>query len=118
MKTSTLPPALQLISEEDVLVSKSAAPKLTYRQAVDAFFVAGPDQLFQVSEATIEQFTVFVQECMATVKNSKVCEKALLGLNYAELLDRWYALDTLRVYGATVPLYASIEAAKQGYRSG
>lgn len=111
MKASTLSPALR---EEDVLISKSAAPKLTYRQAVDAYFVVGPGQICQVATCSIEQFVVFVERCILLAKHPKVCEKALAGLDYAELLDRWYALDTLRVYGATVPLYPSIEEAEQG----
>jgi hypothetical protein len=108
---STLSPALR---EEDALISKSASPKLTYRQAVDSYFVAGPGQICQVAECSIEQFTAFVQECMATAKNSKICAGALTDLDYGELVDLWYALDTLRVYGATVLLFPSIEEAEQG----
>ena|ERR1700686_2296195 len=111
MKSLTLPPALR---EEDFLISKASAPKLTYSQAVYSYFVADPSQICQVAECSIEQFSVFIQVCILTAKNPKVCEKALLGLDYAELLDRWYALDTLKTYNATVLLYLSIEEAEQG----
>ncbi len=114
MRTAALPPGLR---DEDALICKSASPKLTYRQAVDAFFVAGPDRICQVAECAVEQFTAFVQECVLTAKNPKVCGKALLGLNYAELLSRWYCLDTLKIYGATVPLFPSIEEAEQGVQA-
>ena len=60
----------------------------------------------------------FIEECVLTAKNPKALEKSLGGLNYAELLDRWYALDTLKIYGATVPLYLSIEEAEQGVSCG
>src|ERR1051326_7783756 len=105
MKTSTLPPALQSLREEGMLLSKSAAPKLSYRQAVDAFFVVDPGQVCQVAECSIEEFKAFVIRCIATAKNPKYLERALVGLDYNEKLGRWYALDSMSVYGATVPLY-------------
>jgi hypothetical protein len=114
MKVSTLPPALQSISEEDAFISKSASPKLTYRQAIDGYFIAGPGEICQVARCSIEQFTAFVAGCVFTAKNPKVCEKALADLDYVELLSRWYALDTLKIYGAIVPLYPSVESAEQG----
>lgn len=110
MKSLTLSPALR---EEDVLISKAAGPKLTYSQAVYSYFVAGIGQSCQVATCSIEDFMAFIQDCALTTKNPKVSEKALAGLDYAELLDRWYALDTLKIYGATVPLFPSIEDAEQ-----
>lgn len=109
MKTATLPPALR---EEDALISKSAAPKLTYREAIDSYFVAGPGQICQVVTCSIESFTAFVEGCILTAKNPKSCASALAGLDYTEPLSRWYALDTLRVYGATVPLFFSMREAE------
>ncbi len=112
MKITALPPALEAIREEDALVSKSASPKLTYRQAVNSYFIAGPGQIYRVAECSIEQFTALVAGCVITAKNPKVCAGALVGLDYSELLSRWYALDTLRVYGAKIRLYPSTEGAE------
>src|SRR6266567_5322092 len=114
MKTPTMSPALEITEEKALTLSKSASPKLTYHQAVNSYFVAGPGQIYRVAECSIEQFTAFVASCVTAVKNPKVVSAgSLVGLDYSELLDRWYALDTLRVYGATVPLYSSIKEAER-----
>ena len=112
MKTPTMSPALEITEEKALTLSKSASPKLTYHQAVNSYFVAGPGQIYRVAECSIEQFTALVAGCVITAKNPKVCAGALVGLDYSELLSRWYALDTLRVYGAKIRLYPSTEGAE------
>ena len=112
MKTATIPPALKTSEEKGLTLSRSAAPALTYHQALSSYFIGEPGQIYRVAECQIEQFTAFLKGCVATVKNPKVCAGALVGLDYKELLDRWYALDALRVYGATVQLFASIVEAE------
>lgn len=100
----------QIHDEPDVVRSpKSSLPKLSYKQAMQSWFIAG-GKIYQVSSCNAFVFQDFVDECAATVKKP-LCG-ALKGLRYREPIDRWYALDTLLCHGATIPLFATKEQAR------
>jgi hypothetical protein len=54
-----------------------------------------------------------ITQALATLESSGACKRALDGLDYTQLLGRWFALDTLREYCARARLYVTEDEARK-----
>jgi hypothetical protein len=100
MKVATL----DHIDESTGRLSKSALPKLTYSEALDLVVTLPGGAVRSVRACTVEEMQALVQACVTTATNKKGCAAALVGLDYADPLSKWYALLELCLHGCTLPL--------------
>lgn len=82
---------------------KSNMPRLSYKKAMSSYFLAGDGAIHQVSSCTVNEFKAFVEACAQTCKK----QPTLKGLDYRELLARFFVLNELAIHGATVHLFSS-----------
>src|SRR6266702_1384976 len=85
-------------------LSKSALPRLTYNQALDLVVTLPDGAIRTVRACSPAEMCAMVQTCVLTAKNTKSCVTAIAGLDYREMLDRWYCLLELQIHGCTLPL--------------
>ena len=91
--------------------SNQIAPKLSYHQALTRYIALPDGMVYTVQECPIAQFKAFIATAVQTTKKPEVTRQALIGLNYYDPMDRWYALLTAIENWATLPLFASLSEA-------
>ncbi|SRR6266568_2528600 len=96
--------ALDHIDESAGRLSKSGLPKLTYSEALDLVVTLPGGAVRTVRSLHACEMRAMVEACVLTAKNPKSCATAVVGLDYREMLDRWYAILELQLYGCTLPL--------------
>lgn len=109
MKKAPTAATLEHIHDEpaEVQSSKAHLPKLSYRQAIQSYFLAKDAAIHQVGRCSPHVIQDLVEACIPTAKNPKSCAGDLKGLDFRDLIDRWYGLCVLKTHKATIPLYAS-----------
>ncbi len=89
------------------------APSLPYHKAMALYAVTGGGQIFTVEECPAEAFAALVEAGIPTARNPEIAGEKLAGLDYRQMIDRWYAINLLRESGATIPLFATLTEATQ-----
>ena len=106
MKSATL---TNINNEQEGHTSKSSLPSLSYTRALDLVIILPGGAIRTVRSCSVEEMRALVQSCVATA-TKKGCAAAVAGLDYREMLDRWYAILELREHGCTLPIAKAASA--------
>lgn len=112
-----LPVLLKALVEVDTTpTEKRTVPALSLDDMGRAWYITAGGCARPISDTGhIEEFTAMVNLSIRRLK-PKIRASLILarvGLDYSELLDRWYILDELAAVKATFPLFRTQEEAKK-----
>lgn len=93
-------------------ISKSNLPKLTYNQALDLVVTLSGGAIRTIRSLHTSEMKDLVESCAATAKSPKACADAVAGLDYNEMIDRWFAVLELHLHGVMLPIAAAEEVSR------
>lgn len=104
-------PVLEEVTQEPSHAGRGisfSGPSLAFHRAESAWYCALDGSILPVKdEEHVDQFTRFVTQAATTASKPAEALVDLIGLDYTNIVDRWYALDTLAHYKSRCTLYSS-----------
>ena len=86
-------------------LTKANLPKISYKKALELYFLAKQGGITTIKNASVGDMAHLVEQALKTLTDEplRCCKRDLAGLDYTQLLDRWFALTTLFEAGAWIP---------------